>query len=563
MPDLPVGTRQRPLTPSELEAIVTQAYQTPIPRRPIMGRVADTVRSIFSGWFSPGEPLTTVAPADTQPRQFAFPLQVNRAMQPRATEPVSFFELRVLAEHCTLVRLAIETCKDEEERFSWDLAPKPGSTRKDNDGLMNEIRAFLDKPDGVTPFVSWMRPLREDQLAIDAPCVYLQRTKGGQPYAISPVDGAVIKPLVDVTGRTPRVGPAYEQVIFGIKTGEFDRREMVYLPRNRRTHRIYGFPVVEQLMITGNGLINREVSRLLYYVEGNTPDVFLKAPKEWTPDQLAQAQAWWAQYKGDLSSRRGIMVVPESGIQEMHEPPLKTEIDEWWAREIMFAFSLSPMPFIKQGLNRASAQQVAETALDQGLIPRQMFWSRFFGLVIEAMWGVTDIELTWQQVRDPDPKVQSEVAEIDFRNGFRTINEIRDEKGLGHLEGGDDAMLLTASGPVLLKDIAAGKYTPLDPQEKAKIAAAIGTNGDANRGAPAGDEPQNNVGDAAGGSAGSDQVPTDGTAPALAANDKEKKKLAKAVRTIDTVPKRHRNFWLAARATPPPRARPSGDWRGM
>src|SRR6266550_3204653 len=58
------------------------------------------------GIFSPGEPLPPVDPA--QVRAWDYPVGYNRVFTPRAYEPISFQELRFLAESHDITRLAIE-----------------------------------------------------------------------------------------------------------------------------------------------------------------------------------------------------------------------------------------------------------------------------------------------------------------------------------------------------------------------------------------------------------------------------------------------------------------------
>src|SRR5262249_10479493 len=74
-----------------------------------------------AGIFSPGVPLAPLEPEKT--RVFDFPVGVNTIATPRAYEPVSFAELRALAESHDLTRLAIETRKDQIEKLDWAIKP--------------------------------------------------------------------------------------------------------------------------------------------------------------------------------------------------------------------------------------------------------------------------------------------------------------------------------------------------------------------------------------------------------------------------------------------------------
>src|SRR5207237_1964316 len=79
------------------------------------------------GIFSPGTPLAPPEPERT--RLWDFPVGVNTTLTPRAYEPVSFTELRALAEAHDITRLAIETRKDQTEKLDWAIKPKGGKPR--------------------------------------------------------------------------------------------------------------------------------------------------------------------------------------------------------------------------------------------------------------------------------------------------------------------------------------------------------------------------------------------------------------------------------------------------
>src|SRR5438876_8491986 len=83
------------------------------------------------GIFAPGYPL---APADgpngpEKLRLWDFPVGVNTIYTPRAYEPISFAELRALADAHDISRLAIETRKDQLEKLDWAIKPKEGKPR--------------------------------------------------------------------------------------------------------------------------------------------------------------------------------------------------------------------------------------------------------------------------------------------------------------------------------------------------------------------------------------------------------------------------------------------------
>jgi hypothetical protein len=206
--------------------------------------------------FSPGQSLQPITP-DQQPRAWDFPVNVNSRITPRIGEPFSFAELKAFA-NVELVRMAIETRKDQFERLDWQIKPtdekklralKAGA----EDARITAMTRFWRKPDQVTPFASWIRELLDNLLVLDAPALFCQRTRGGGGYSgmgkvgkllgLEVIPGETIEPKVDDTGRRPRLPTdvAYQQVIKGVGWVDLANSDLIYAPRNMRPNHHYGF----------------------------------------------------------------------------------------------------------------------------------------------------------------------------------------------------------------------------------------------------------------------------------------------------------------------------------
>ena len=156
------------------------------------------------------------------------------------------------------------------------------------------MRAFLATPDRRHDFATWLRIVIEDMLVIDVACVYPRYSRSGALYSLDVVDGATIKPLIGEDGRSPAApDPAYQQVLHGVPAADFAADELLYLPRNLRSHRLYGFSPVEQIALTINIALRREQATLDYYNTGSIPDSFATLPKDWTVDQIRQFQDYF------------------------------------------------------------------------------------------------------------------------------------------------------------------------------------------------------------------------------------------------------------------------------
>ena len=154
------------------------------------------------GIFSPG--LPAVPPQSERMRLWDFPVGINALYTPRIHEPVSFAELRALADSHDITRLAIETRKDQLEKLDWTIKPRAihRSDMKARDRC-EQVAEFWRRPDGERPFATWLRELVEDVLVLDAPAIEVRRNRGGRIIGIDTVDGATIKVLFDSTGRRP------------------------------------------------------------------------------------------------------------------------------------------------------------------------------------------------------------------------------------------------------------------------------------------------------------------------------------------------------------------------
>ena len=96
----------------------------------ILDRVVQGVRYMITGskpneWFGPGQPIAPQAQDKdgTVGRRFDFPVTANIRRQPRDGEGVSFEHLRNFADGYDLLRLVIETRKDQMSKMRWKFGP--------------------------------------------------------------------------------------------------------------------------------------------------------------------------------------------------------------------------------------------------------------------------------------------------------------------------------------------------------------------------------------------------------------------------------------------------------
>ncbi|WP_244633206.1 phage portal protein [Methylobacterium radiotolerans] len=425
------------------------------------------------GWFGPSAPMRPSAPAEVAGRRFDYPTGYNLNTTARAYEPVSFAQLRRLADGYDLLRLVIETRKDQAARMKWAI--KPRDSGKPATVKAAAITAFLAKPDGVHPWTDWLRMGLEDVLVLDAWTTFKQRSRAGDLLALEPVDGATIKPILGEDGRVPMpwvqggqsVWPeAYQQILKGLPAVNYTARELLYRPRNLRTDRVYGFSPVEQVMTTVNIALRRQVMTLEYFTSGTVPDALIGVPETWGPDQIATYQTYWdSLFTDNLAARRRARFVPgKVALHQTSEPQLKGEFDEWLSRVVCFAFSISPQALIKQ-MNRASADTQKELAEEEGLAPLLDWIKGVLDEVIADDLGAPELEFAWQEDEQIDEAAQAERLRGLTAGGLMRLNEGRKILGLDPdpSPAADVLMVMTGAGLVPIDaNTLAGKRAALD-----------------------------------------------------------------------------------------------------
>ena len=408
----------------------------------LLARVSQAAKYIVNGsapdsWFGASNPIAPVAPSDVIGRRFDYPVGSNLNYTPRSSEPVSFEDLRALADNCDILRSVIETRKDQMEALDWNIRVKGSKTpTPEQIARMEKLRGFFLSPDKENGFSGWLRQILEDMFVIDAACLYKRKSLAGDLYALEVIDGATINILIDDSGRSPIApAPAYQQVLKGVPACDYTRDELIYLKHNPRSHKLYGYSHVEQVMMTVNILIRRALYQLEYYREGSQPDAFIGLPKEWNQDQILAFQRHFdAMLAGNLSMRRRLRFMPgEFKYQETKTPPLKDVYDEFLARIICFVFSISPEPFVSQ-VNRATAESSQARAIDEGLVPLQKYVSSLMNRVITQDFSSPDLEFVWLDTKEQSPLEASQIDVAYVGAGIMTVAEVRERLGLGKLQ---------------------------------------------------------------------------------------------------------------------------------
>jgi len=416
------------------------------------------------------------APEEVAGRAFDFPNGYNIINTTRAYEPIGFPVLRAFADAYDLLRLIIETRKDAMERLRWVIQVRDSKEKltAQKRNKIKELTKFFLKPDGEHSWNGWLRMVLEDLFVIDAVTLHRRKTRGGKLVALDQIDGATIKRCLDDWGRTPedKNETAYQQILKGMPAVNYTIDQILYRPRNLRVHKVYGYSPVEQLLMTINIGLRRQVFQLNFFTEGNMPSALIGVPETWTPDQIRTFQEWFDNIlAGNLGERRKARFVP-SAVGKTYIPTQETELfgkaEEWLARVTCFAFSLSPQPFL-QMMNRATADTAQRESASTGLAPIQNWVKDMIDTVLAEDMDAADYEFIWKGDDELDPVKRQQITSGYLKDGLITINEGRSDSGREPYEDPifDQPMFMTSNGlaPLALTSDAQGGEdgNPINP----------------------------------------------------------------------------------------------------
>lgn len=414
-----------------------------------------------SSWFGPGQPLAPIPPKDQQQsRRWDYPFGVNLQINSRQLESgFTYANLRALSDGYDLLRLVIQTRKDQVTAIPWSFRLKPGDgeikssqqKRKNvDDPRIKKLNKMFLYPDGEHEFSRWIKAFLEEVFVTDTLSIEPRKLNNGEIYGFDVIDGTTIDRKLDISGRTPPPpSPAYQQIIKGVPYRDLTTEELLYYPFNYRVHKIYGQSPVEQIIVTVNMALRRQMSQMAHFTEGNIPEALAMVSDAWSKDQITDFQAIFDLMAGDPNKRSRIRFLP--GLQNIvfpKEKMLSDEFDEWLARVVCFCFSISPQPFVKQ-MNRATAQQAQGQATEEGLIPLLSDIANCITTLVSRYLGWDDIEFSFLDDEERDREKRANIDKIYISVGKVTIDEVRARDGEEPF--GIGPIIVSANGPIPLK----------------------------------------------------------------------------------------------------------------
>lgn len=293
------------------------------------------------------------------------------------------------AEHSEWVRAAINVRKAQVSSAEWDIVPFDQEAKFD-EGLAAEMRDLFHRPNlAVESFRSWVEPIIEDILVLDAGTIEKERTLGGGMAALHAVDGAKIKvsALWDGDPDEPRYWwvptPQYEV--------PFKNEDLVYIMANPRTYSVMGLSPLETLKLTVDAELNGSQYNTRQ-VTNAAPDGMLDLGEGARPEQIDAFKSYWLSEvagKGAMAfigGTKGANFIPFRGSNR------EMQYQEWLkylVLKICAVYLISPQDLgITMDINRATAESQLEMTEDQGLRPLLALVQDYF--TREIVWDTSN-----------------------------------------------------------------------------------------------------------------------------------------------------------------------------
>lgn len=294
------------------------------------------------------------------------------------------------AEHSEWIRGAVGIRKAQVSSAEWDIVPF--DQEKDaNEALKDQIRDLFQKPNyAVESFRSWVEPILEDILVLDAGVIEKERTLGGSVAALHAVDGGKVKVSAMWDGNPDE--PRYWWVPVPEYEVPFRNEDLVYVMANPRTYSVMGLSPLETLKQTVDAELNGSQYNTRQVVNA-APDGMLDLGEGARPEQVEGFKSYWlAEVAGKgamafIGGTKGAKFVPFRGSNR--EMQYKEWL-EYLVRKICAVYLISPQDLgLTFDINRAEGEVQQEMTEDKGLRPllgliqdyftREIVWDPSFG----------------------------------------------------------------------------------------------------------------------------------------------------------------------------------------
>lgn len=384
----------------------------------------------------PGEPLTPAWGYNQTPRRFDYMPGRNITTRPRLNEKISFETMRQFVESYDVAQACITHRIDSIRSLAWDVLPIDGvEGSPELDWQIAMAKKIMAKPDGRTPFASFLNEFLYDVLAFDAGCLYKLRNNAGQAIGLKPIDGTTIAPLLDGWGDTPEAGAAaYVQIVHGIPTEWYDDQQLVYVPFRKLTKSPYGTAPLEAVMVNASADIKYQLHFLRNYTAGNIPAMFGILPAEMSPQQRREWQDNWDAFLGgDENVKSQIRWVPGgTQFKDLTIKEFDKDLADWFMRKTCAAYHISPQELgYVADVNRANGETQENVQQRVGDLPLQQHVEGILSRFLQEDLGAP-VEFHFDAGGETEDRLATAQSDkVYIEAGVVSVSDIAEMRGFG------------------------------------------------------------------------------------------------------------------------------------
>lgn len=365
------------------------------------------------------------------------------------------------SEHSEWVRAAIGVRKSQVSSAEWDIVPYNPDVDADNKRLAKRIKDLFDTPNAAADsFRSFIEPVIEDLLVLDAGSIEKVRNLRGEIVQLWAVDGGTIRvsSIWDGDPREPRYfwWPDFQE------RARWLNDEFIYMMSSPRTYSPVGLAPMETLKSTIDAeLGGQEYNRR--QVQAAAPDGMLDLGEGVRPEQVEDFKSYWL---AEVAGRGAMAFV--GGSKNAKFIPFRSsnkdmqflEFQQYLVRKIAAVFQLSPQDLgITFDVNRSTSEVQQEQTEDRGLRPllaliqdyftREVVWDPAFG------GPANNLAFRFTRLNLKETTSKAQINKMALSGApWKTINEARKEDGREPLGPEYDKLIMTTPvGAVTLEQV--------------------------------------------------------------------------------------------------------------
>ena len=416
-------------------------------------------------WTNTETALTVIDAAQTSPVRAAKAsgtATITSAWDGKVKIPDSHV-LRHWARGSEWIKGAIGIRKSQVSSAEWDIVPLD-ATKRHAARQQELLRAKLRRPNtgANDTWRSFIEPVIEDLITLDAGCIEKERTVGGGIAALWPVDAAKIKVNAMWDGSNPET-PRYFWYPDGWQeAASFANDDFIYMMQNKRTDSPIGFSPLQTLRATIEAeMMAHEYNRR--QVAGAAPDGVLNLGEGMTEVQARQFASY---FESEVAGRGAIGFL--AGVKNPSWIPFREnnrdmQFLEWQiylVRKICIVLGLTPQDLgVTFDINRSTAETQIQISEDRGLRPLMTLIQEYITeeIVWDKAFGGPDNNLAFRftalNLRESTAKAN--IYKLALGGvPWRFINEARIEEGREPIPELDGKLIMaTPTGAVNIMDV--------------------------------------------------------------------------------------------------------------